>query len=142
MRPPIFQPSNTDMQPNGWTSYYLLDLPLNSADRSAADLRNIYQYLADEMQAHIQQCSTRGEELELTGGDPVGLVMQFYDDSNWGLTPIPDYQVVLDFLAYIVSFHNLTTRAIGKHPRMRTHRLPKQKGDTLEHTECCGSRKT
>lgn len=135
----IFQPSNTDTQPNGWTSHYLPGLPFDSADRSAADLRHFYQYLADEMQAHIKQGLVRGEELELIEGDQVGLVMQCYDNRNWGLTPIPDYQIVLDFLAYIVSLLYFEDTFCWL---TRIRRLPGQKGDSLERTECCGSRRT
>lgn len=99
----MLQPPNTNPQPDGWISYYTPILPFDSTDKSAADLRRFYDLLQTEVNAVIAENYVRGSELELVDNQ-IRLEVRCFDHNNFELVQIPDYRVVLDFLAYIVSF--------------------------------------
>ncbi len=99
----MLQPPNTNTQPDGWISYYTPILPFDITDKSAADLRHFYDLLQTEIKAVIARNYPRGEELELVDNQ-IRLDVRCFDHNNLQLVQIPDYHIVLDFLAYIVSF--------------------------------------
>ncbi len=99
----MLQPPNTNTQPDGWISYYTPILPFDTTDKSAADLRHFYDLLQTEIKAVIARNYPRGEELELVDNQ-IRLDVRCFDHNNLQLVQIPDYHIVLDFLAYIVSF--------------------------------------
>jgi len=103
----IQPPSGGKPQPDGWKSFYTPLLPFDSVDKSAEDLLKFYDLLQTEIKDAIARSAPQGDELELVDSQiRLHIRVAHTIDPN-AVVPIPDYHIVLDFLAYIVSLFHL-----------------------------------
>jgi len=112
--PFTIQPPGGQTQPNGWTSYFTPLMPFDSTDKPAADLLKFYDLLQSEVKDLLSQNYPTGDELILEDNQINLHVRCDGIGPNHAITPLPDRQIMLDFLAYMVSPSLLIAKRPGE----------------------------